>query len=458
MELVIGADPEFLLADRERLIPAADFFGKHGKVGTDGHNFTGELRPDPGRTPEECMANLHVLIDSLAHSVSGNNVIGGCYPEDMTGKAEPLGGHIHFCEEAPRWTEQWVKEAIITFLGIPTMIMEGEQGYVRRMASSLYGQLNNFRDPRSKNPNAHGGYEYRSPGSWISDPAMARWVFSVAHMLQESLVAENVPKIPWISEVNELVGAREWRPTRYTKFLPRIIALFPKFKNWDNYAPVVGGYIGHIKRKGSYRQEYDVADMWLSGKAVSVYPPLRTVFGGRVFTCGTGVLISPIASMANRFVHEIAREEGWDIPTYISYPIEVHPSTSREKISSQDITQGAVNKLLASVPAMGDIVYPSYEGRGTGIFIPRWMRDDLACESIAEALAVIGLYYIRRNYNGEIPINRLDEIAQERTNSILFEIGARNDNLEDIDDGCEDGCEDDDYQFSDGEADDDIGF
>lgn len=438
-KLLIGSDPEFVVVNKNGIIPASEFFGGRNKIdaiGTDGHDVLGELRPAPGRNPDECVANLRELIGQLRTIVKANGVAAGCYQEDGSGIAESIGGHIHFCGECPKRWEPGVRESIITFIGIPTMLMEGINGYVRRASHPSYGNLDNFRGADNHEDFAHDGFEYRSPGSWISDPAMTRWIFNMAHMLQEALVAGKAPVIPWFDEVELLITAREWRPSKYSKFLPRIIKLLPKFPNWDVYAPVVGGYIGQIKRQGAYRQQCDVIDMWEGRKNTSLYPPLRSIEGGMVFSADTGVMLSGIASLANRYISDLATAEGWEMPEFIKNTIVLSPSPrDHRKMQPQDGAVASVAAVLEVAPQLRDVCTCRHYGRGRTITIPRWMREDISPDAIAEVLAMVGMFYVQRmgNYRWGT-YERCAEICSSNRYSIIAELNGIEDQEIDYED------------------------
>ena len=105
----IGADPEFLLFHKEKLINAQSIMLKtlgnnsdfqdedmgysktdegSGIIGWDGNNATGELRPEQNETPKNLVKNLGNLIKSIHQNIPNITMT-------TMSIGRPVGGHIH---------------------------------------------------------------------------------------------------------------------------------------------------------------------------------------------------------------------------------------------------------------------------------------------------------------------------------------------------------------------------
>jgi len=97
VKITIGSDPEFEIVARDGNIVSADSLfhdpNKNKLIGTDGHNETGELRPQFATNPLKLARNIKRLVRKLHNNPnlgSGVEVYAGGGTKVMT------GGHIHF--------------------------------------------------------------------------------------------------------------------------------------------------------------------------------------------------------------------------------------------------------------------------------------------------------------------------------------------------------------------------
>lgn len=177
-EVVLGADPEFILRNRRtgRTVSAARFFSRWGVVGLDrvyfrrnGVNFypLAEVRPPPSPDPLQLVENLRRAIAWAAGAVRGYNIkfeAGGTARSRFT-----LGGHIHFSNV--RLTTDLLI-ALDNYLALPVLFLENPVSC--RLRRPRYGYLGDWR------PQPHGGFEYRTPGSWLVSPQYAAAVLCLA--------------------------------------------------------------------------------------------------------------------------------------------------------------------------------------------------------------------------------------------------------------------------------------
>lgn len=172
--LLIGADPEFVLLRPDGMIASADrFFPSSGAAGTDtvrsGTRLLRpivELRPDPAGDPDGLSRNLWRLLHRAAGLTAGQPLrwLAGAMP--VRGVA--LGGHLHLSGVE---LNALLLRTLDSFVALPLAAAEDSAGRRRRLR---YGTLGDFR----RQP--HGGFEYRTPPSWLVSPMVANAAFALA--------------------------------------------------------------------------------------------------------------------------------------------------------------------------------------------------------------------------------------------------------------------------------------
>ncbi len=188
--LLLGTDLEFMLKGRRgKLVLASHYFPSKGKIGCDDRTYAGdrtkrplaEIRPDPAATPEEVCRNI---ADALAQAVRMN---GAPYPEWLAGSAPferfPIGGHVHF--SGLPYTARLVN-LLDVYVGLPLMLIEDPVSAGRRRPK--YGFLGDIRHK------SHGGFEYRTPASFLVDPDIALGTLSLAYIV--ALYHGQLPYLP----------------------------------------------------------------------------------------------------------------------------------------------------------------------------------------------------------------------------------------------------------------------
>lgn len=176
--LLMGADLEFMLKTRHgKIALASHFFPNSGKVGCDARSMQGnpaqkplaELRPEPAATPEELCQHISVTLNEATDLLSRQ------FPTWLAGSAPfphyPVGGHIHF--SGVPFTGHLVN-LLDLYVGLPIMLIEDPRTVIRRRPK--YGFLG---DVRHK---PYGGFEYRTPGSFLVDPEIALGALALAYI------------------------------------------------------------------------------------------------------------------------------------------------------------------------------------------------------------------------------------------------------------------------------------
>jgi Phage phiEco32-like COOH.NH2 ligase-type 2 len=175
----MGTDLEFMLRNQQgKMILASKYFPRNGSVGCDARSIQrdgkrfplAELRPKPADTPTGLYQNINQTLEEAIRIVNRQSVewLAGSMPF----RGYPIGGHIHF-SNIP-FSSRFVK-ALNTYLAIPVLLIEDPKTSTKRRPK--YGFLG---DIRHKD---HGGFEYRTPGSWIVNPDIAQAVLCLAYIV-----------------------------------------------------------------------------------------------------------------------------------------------------------------------------------------------------------------------------------------------------------------------------------
>ena len=246
----VGADPEFTVVSGSRPMSAIEIFTTFfkgeaktpagfafpgGDIGWDGHNATGELRPDPG-TPREVVANMKALFKQAADKIPFVDM------STLT-IAASAGGHIHLAipeDFNQMWrnrTEKWaaIERAVGTFI---ILIMMGENKLSSQLRkgfqSGHYGELFDFRidTPRFKFPSGADGFtlEVRAPGAeWVTTEKIALGTLAYMAICWDSILKGNLKP----------VGPVLFRSQKQAKeYLPFLL---------DNYVNIQKSYLDKIR-------------------------------------------------------------------------------------------------------------------------------------------------------------------------------------------------------------------
>lgn len=194
-EVVLGADPEFALRDRDGNMGfASRYVGRTGGIGYDTvrchekpsvvlHPLA-ELRPKPSADPNEVFVDMYKTMRMAAakrFSAELEWIAGG-----MPFAGYPIGGHIHFSGVAMSTA---LARKLDTYLALPLMLLEDEGCKKRRPRYGFFG------DVRAKD---YGGFEYRTLPSWLVTPRIAKGVLALAKVIasnQRLLKAEPLRRI-----------------------------------------------------------------------------------------------------------------------------------------------------------------------------------------------------------------------------------------------------------------------
>ncbi len=177
--VLLGADPEFMLKDPETgtVVYPSDYLQKDGPLGYDerSENREGrlfplaEVRPSPDYCPLRLTKKIRDILRQAAFMIPPDiQWLAGSLPFD----SYQIGGHIHFSNIKVNCR---LLRALDNYLAIPMMLIEDPEKSSRRRRQ--YGWLGSIR------PKPHGGFEYRTPGSWLVSPEIARGCLCLAKIV-----------------------------------------------------------------------------------------------------------------------------------------------------------------------------------------------------------------------------------------------------------------------------------
>lgn len=185
--LVLGADLEFIMRRKKGgILYASRYFSRHGGVGYDqqgsrrnrrAHPIV-EVRPRPTSDPIVLVERIRQLLKAAQARTPKKGVRweAGSLPVP----SYPIGGHIHF-SGVDLTTE--LLRALDNYVAFPVMMLENPVKARRRRKK--YGWLGEFRWE------SYGGFEYRTPASWIVGPQ-----YATAILCLTKLVVDNYERLP----------------------------------------------------------------------------------------------------------------------------------------------------------------------------------------------------------------------------------------------------------------------
>lgn len=177
--VVLGTDVEVMLRNASgKMVLASNYFSRKGKIGCDDRSvaFDGkrlplmELRPDPDPSPLGLVNRLRETMQEAVRTINRKQVEwrGGSMPF----RPFPTGMHIHF-SNLP-FSSHLVK-VLDNYVGLPLMMVEDQR--TAQLRRPKYGALG---DVRFKD---HGGFEYRTPASFVMDPDVTTAAFCLAYIV-----------------------------------------------------------------------------------------------------------------------------------------------------------------------------------------------------------------------------------------------------------------------------------
>lgn len=179
VSVTLGADPEFVMLRPDgKVVPASRYLPRNGDAGCDSVVIRGvrrwplaELRPTPATEPAAVAADLRRLLAEAARRTAGAALSWRAGAGPVRGL--PLGGHVHISGAA--LTSERLR-ALDNAVALPLRLLEPPSAASRR---PRFGALGDFRRQ------SHGGFEYRTPPSWLVSPRLACGVLALAKVAAE---------------------------------------------------------------------------------------------------------------------------------------------------------------------------------------------------------------------------------------------------------------------------------
>lgn len=181
-EVKIGADPEFMIANSKngKMVPASEFFPREGLFGCDNIRIpsrqqrpVAELRPKPDTSPTAVHNNIKQALELANKKVPYKNIKWLAGSQPFSGFS--IGGHIHF-SNFPLNNQSL--RVLDNYLGLPVFLIENQATAVKRRIK--YGRLGDYRMKE------YGGFEYRTPGSWLISPEITMAVLCLAKIVSSN--------------------------------------------------------------------------------------------------------------------------------------------------------------------------------------------------------------------------------------------------------------------------------
>ncbi len=225
-EIKLGADPEFMLFNSKngKMISASEFFPRDGLVGCDNIRIPNrqqrpiaEIRPKPDESPLELINNIKHALASASKLAPYKNVKWVAGSQPMSGYS--IGGHIHFSKIKVNGT---LLRALDNYLGIPIFLIEEPTTAAKRRKK--YGSLADYRVKE------HGGFEYRTPSSWLVSQRIATAILCLA-----KIVASRYPYLPQ-NYLNNLEAQQAFYTGDQQYFIKYFYSLWGNLESTDMYS------------------------------------------------------------------------------------------------------------------------------------------------------------------------------------------------------------------------------
>lgn len=205
-EIVLGADPEFLLFNKDgNVVSAANVLPKPGLVGSDG--AMAEVRPSPNESPIILVKNIKDIFadEIITERIQPYDWVATCYHKDNR-RDYPVGGHIHVGNTAQvgALSNQTRKGFFIAInkimdelLALPMIKLDHpEKGSNRRIKCAMglahhnglrgYGYYGEWRSCSIKGEGEH--FEHRTiSGMWLIHPFVAKALIGTAKLIVDEI-------------------------------------------------------------------------------------------------------------------------------------------------------------------------------------------------------------------------------------------------------------------------------
>jgi Phage phiEco32-like COOH.NH2 ligase-type 2 len=249
--VLLGTDLEVMLRNPEgKMVLASNYFTRKGTVGCDDRsvNFDGkrlplmELRPNPESTPAGLMQNLRATMEDAIKKIGRPKV--EWRAGSMPFRPYCTGGHLHF--SGVPLSSVMVK-ALDNYLGLPLMVVENRS--TAELRRPRYGFLG---DVRQKD---YGGFEYRTPASFIVSQEITMATFCLAHLI--ALYHRELPIVD-IYESNVQAAFYKGNVEALRPILSRNIEAIRRLPMFERYKEMVNPLFEMIAAGRVWDEDVDV--------------------------------------------------------------------------------------------------------------------------------------------------------------------------------------------------------
>jgi hypothetical protein len=260
---LLGSDMELMLCNSTgKLVLASKYLSRKGKVGCDDRSiqFDGqrlplmELRPDPDDTPIGLLANLRSTMMEAATKINNTHI--QWRAGSMPFRPYCTGGHLHF-SNVP-FSSHFIR-VLDNYLGVPLMMVEDP--LTARLRRPRYGFLG---DVRHKN---YGGFEYRTPGSFLVSPDVTAAAYCLAYVLAVhhrelpvfDIYEENMQSAFYLNRTDVM------RPV-----VERNLTYLRRLAGYDRYKEYIDPLFEMIQDGLTWDEQVDVKAVWAIRSATRV--------------------------------------------------------------------------------------------------------------------------------------------------------------------------------------------
>ncbi|MDP9728925.1 putative amidoligase domain-containing protein [Alicyclobacillus tolerans] len=254
-QLKLGTDVELMLENAEgKMVLASRYFTRKGRVGCDDRSVQQdgrrlpllELRPDPDQSPMGLYVNLRTTMLEAARRINRQDVAWRAGSMPFAGYS--TGGHIHF--SGFPFSSRLVR-ALDAYLGLPLMAVENPTRALGRRPR--YGFLG---DVRHK---SYGGFEYRTPASFIVDPKVTLAAFALAHLIAVHYI--ELPEI-WLYDPQVQSHFYSHEINELHPYLEQCMVAIRRLPAYRRYEEQIEPLFHMIEQQEIWDETVDVRDVW----------------------------------------------------------------------------------------------------------------------------------------------------------------------------------------------------
>ncbi|SDY98867.1 hypothetical protein [Thermoactinomyces sp. DSM 45892] len=252
--IMLGADPEFIMVTpKGNLIVASKYFPIQGKIGCDAawlgdnrsHKPIVELRPDPTSDPLRLSIRVYQCLLHAAKKVQHVQCkwLAGALPYPKY----PIGGHVHFSGIEPSFQ---LLRALDNYLALPLVVCEDPRGKDRR---PKYGFLGDYRMQE------HGGFEYRTPPSWLITPVLTKGV-----LVLSKIIAGNFEQLMYnpLSDPDIQQAYYDGNKAVLKEWIPDLWQDIKRLDDYEAYQNVIDEFFSFIQQGKTWDESADLRKAW----------------------------------------------------------------------------------------------------------------------------------------------------------------------------------------------------